>query len=257
MIDSGRRQIERRVCTVQQYLLWHCAWKSALKTMLAGYARPVEDLLGVLWLSYQLRVPPLIISIAFEGKTHSSSKAIAQAFNRQFTACSAQHNRALSRPTHEGPSPPPSFGLLLLAVRREKRRSGHKEGGLSHCTGAWRDYRATPLPSRWARPDIPDGALPPLSSRSWHPGNLEELGHNPDTEGSSQETRAAPTAPSHCSSRQWRYWRGSASRPSWRQWVLAPPSTDSNWFTPPARHCSLFQLGWSFVLTSVSPLAEP
>ena len=37
-------------------------------------------------------------SIAFEKKKHSSSKAIAQAFNKQFTACSAQQDRALRRP---------------------------------------------------------------------------------------------------------------------------------------------------------------
>ena len=41
--------------------------------------------------------PPLNNSIAFEGKPHSSSKAIAQAFNGQFAACSAQHDRALRR----------------------------------------------------------------------------------------------------------------------------------------------------------------
>ena len=34
------------------------------------------------------------ISIAFEEKIHSSSKAIAQAFNKQFTGCSAQHDRS-------------------------------------------------------------------------------------------------------------------------------------------------------------------
>ena len=41
--------------------------------------------------------PPPNISIVFEGKTHSSLKAIAQAFKRHFIACSAQHNQALKR----------------------------------------------------------------------------------------------------------------------------------------------------------------
>ena len=36
-----------------------------------------------------------VIPITFEGKTYSSSKTIAQAFTRQFTACSAKHDRAL------------------------------------------------------------------------------------------------------------------------------------------------------------------
>ena len=40
--------------------------------------------------------PPNIL-IAFEGKPHSSSKAIAQAFNRQFTACFVQYDRAYKR----------------------------------------------------------------------------------------------------------------------------------------------------------------
>ena len=41
--------------------------------------------------------PPLNISFAFDGKTHSSPKAIAQAFNRQFTTCSAQLDQAVRR----------------------------------------------------------------------------------------------------------------------------------------------------------------
>ena len=51
------------------------------------------------------------ISISSERKPHSSSKAIAQAFNGQFTACFVQHDRALRRFTrdlhrhhHVGPS---------------------------------------------------------------------------------------------------------------------------------------------------------
>ena len=37
------------------------------------------------------------ISIVFDGKTHSSPKAIARAINRQFTARSAQQDRAIRR----------------------------------------------------------------------------------------------------------------------------------------------------------------
>ena len=43
------------------------------------------------------RIPPPNISMTFEGKTHSSLKAIARAFNRQFTACSAQQDHAIRR----------------------------------------------------------------------------------------------------------------------------------------------------------------
>ena len=35
VLDSGRRQIERLVCAVLQYLLCHCTWPSAKKTTLA------------------------------------------------------------------------------------------------------------------------------------------------------------------------------------------------------------------------------
>ena len=41
--------------------------------------------------------PPPNISIDFDGKTQSSTKVIARAFNRQFTACSAQQDRAIRR----------------------------------------------------------------------------------------------------------------------------------------------------------------
>ena len=41
--------------------------------------------------------PPSNISIAFDGKTYSSPKAIARAFNRQVTACSAQQDQAIRR----------------------------------------------------------------------------------------------------------------------------------------------------------------
>ena len=52
-------------------------------------------------LSSKRSSPPPNISIAFEKKTRSSSKAIAQALNKQFTACSAQHDRALRRPMRD------------------------------------------------------------------------------------------------------------------------------------------------------------
>ena len=39
--------------------------------------------------------PPPNISIAFDGKTHSSLKAIARAFNSLFTTCSVQQDRAI------------------------------------------------------------------------------------------------------------------------------------------------------------------
>ena len=42
-------------------------------------------------------IPPPNISIAFDGKTHFSPKAIARAFNRQFTAWSTQQDRATRR----------------------------------------------------------------------------------------------------------------------------------------------------------------
>ena len=41
--------------------------------------------------------PPPNVSIAFDGKTHSCPKPIARAFNRQFTASSAQQDRAIRR----------------------------------------------------------------------------------------------------------------------------------------------------------------
>ena len=41
--------------------------------------------------------PPPNISITFDGKTHSSLKAIARAFNMQFIASSAQQDRAIRR----------------------------------------------------------------------------------------------------------------------------------------------------------------
>ena len=68
--------------------------------------------------------PPPNISIAFEGKPHSSSNAIAQAFNRQLGGAL----RRLMR----GSPPPPPCGHLIQAVRRKRHHSGHKEGGLFH-----------------------------------------------------------------------------------------------------------------------------
>ena len=71
-----------------------------------GRARPVEIPAGILrpryWSLLRKLVgkrssPPPNISIAFDGKPQSSPKVIARAFNRQFTTCSAQHDRAIRR----------------------------------------------------------------------------------------------------------------------------------------------------------------
>ena len=81
-----------------------------------------------------------------------------------------------------GPPPPSTCGPLIQAVRRERRRSGYKEGELFHHTWAWRAHRAPRPQSGWARPGLPDRALQPLNCWSWYPGNLEQLRHNPDFE---------------------------------------------------------------------------
>ena len=74
-----------------------------------GCTRPVEVPSEILLPRYQTLLvptvqagrqevePPPNISIAFDGKTHSSPNAIARTFNRQFTASSAQQDRAIRR----------------------------------------------------------------------------------------------------------------------------------------------------------------
>ena len=62
-------------------------------------APPIPNATGLFCSSYvaRVRVTTKHHLNHLRGKTHSSSKATAQAFNRQFTACSAQHDRALRR----------------------------------------------------------------------------------------------------------------------------------------------------------------
>ena len=67
--------------------------------------------------------------------TSPPRRGLKKPSTRQFAPYSAQHDRAL-RIFYEGPPPPPSCGPLLQAVRRERRRSGQKEGGLIHRPGS-------------------------------------------------------------------------------------------------------------------------
>ena len=61
----------------------------------------------------------------------------------------------------------------------------------SHLRERSEAHWAPPAPSWWAWPDLPDGVLQPLiSCWSSHPGNLEELRHNPDIE--SREPQRIP-----------------------------------------------------------------
>ena len=90
---------------------WYQAFdRSATGTSSGTFARKQKISEGPSWDSVDCHLLPLLcklrgkrsshptnISISFEGKTHSTSKAIAQAFNMQFTACPSQHNQALRR----------------------------------------------------------------------------------------------------------------------------------------------------------------
>ena len=161
---------------------WHLAAHSP------GSARPLEDPLGVLRLRHQSRA--LLVSSAQarlqEVETYTkTSQSPTPARMRLHTP-----STGLFRPTQsgtqeadEGPPQPPPCGSFIQAVLGERRRSGHKEGGLFHRPGAWQTHCAPPPPSWWARLGLPDGALQSLSCRSLHPGNLKELRHNPDFEG--------------------------------------------------------------------------
>ena len=68
-----------------------------------------------------------------------------------------------------------------------------RKTGSSTALGPWRARHALliPPPSRGARPGLHDRALQPLSCRSRHPGNLEELSHNTNPE-SREVQRARP-----------------------------------------------------------------
>ena len=130
---------------------------------------------------------PPNISIAFEGKPHSSLKAIAQAFNRQFTACSAQQNQALKR--------------LMRDLHN------HHRADLSNRPFYERGVAAAIRKAGSSTAQEPDG-LTVLHLRHLgehglafltellHPGHWEELRHNPDFEGK-EVTKPSSLLPLH------------------------------------------------------------
>ena len=83
--------------------------------------------------------PPPNISIAFEGGAHSSSKAIARAFNRQFAVRSVPQDRTLRRlmreihrnhPVDLSYSPFDERGVAA-AIRKEGSSTAQGPGGLT------------------------------------------------------------------------------------------------------------------------------
>ena len=147
----------------------------------AAHLPPIPSTTGPSCKSWAARGLPPKTSISLEGKTHSSSKAIAQAFNRQFAACPAQHNQALRRLIRDHHCVDPFY-------RQSNKRgvaAAIRKAGSSTAQRSWRAHCAPPQASWWALPDLPDRAIQPLGWRSWDEKCLflEELSHNPDIEG--------------------------------------------------------------------------
>ena len=78
---------------------------------------------------------PPNISIAFEGKNPLQLKGDRACLKQAIAACSVPKDCTLRR--LEWTPLQPSHGPLLLAVRRERRRWGHQQGGLLHLKEAW------------------------------------------------------------------------------------------------------------------------
>ena len=90
---SSRREISAALMTLST--LPSSCWTG---TSSGTSARKRKTSGGPCWNpSIALPIPSATGLFAFDGKTHSSPKAIARAFNRQFTACSAQQDWAIRR----------------------------------------------------------------------------------------------------------------------------------------------------------------
>ena len=187
--------------------------------------------------------PPPNISIAFDGKTHSSLKAISWAFNRQFTACSAQQDRAirrLLRNLHRQHQVDPSYTAntkwipLTAAIRKAGSSTAQEPDGFTMLHLRHLGAHGLAFMTNLFNLSVAEIDIPAIWKRAGPllPPHLTAL-------PSSEDTRAAH--PPH---------------PSWWHWVLAPPSMAPNRGTPTPRPCCLSLLGWSLALTNVSPLAE-
>ena len=78
---------------------------------------------------------------------------------------------------YEGP--PPSRGLIYWLFDERGVAAAIRKVGSSNAQGSRRANHTPPSPSGRSRSDFPNGALQPLSCRSWHPSNLEELWQHP------------------------------------------------------------------------------
>ena len=191
-------------------------------------------------------------------KKHSSPKAIARVFYRQFTASFVHQDRAIFRRLlQEGHNHllvdhhycPFDERGVAVAVKKVVSSTAQWPDGLT--------VYVTPTPS-W----ITQLILPARSSStpqlhwSWYSFNLEELCHNTELKAGKPREHGCTNAQSCCSSHQRRYSAGCSSRPSWRPWKLAPFRTTQNRDIPPPRAFSPPLLGCSLVAMNASPLAK-
>ena len=165
-------------------------------------ALPIPNVTGPYCASWEARgrIPYRIFQLPSMEKTHSSPKAIARAFDRQFIACSAQQDRAIRRLTtkldhHHRVDPsyrPFDEGGVAAAIR--KVGSSTTQGPdrltmlhLCHLGPHGLAFLAELFNLSVAGINFPAIWKKSVIIRSWRQGRLV--------------SRAAPIAPSHCSAR--------------------------------------------------------